>query len=144
MIATMETTTMTGPANGAPEIPVIELVQPMAGFPDLARFALVQVDDTGALCSLTSLEQPGLRFLVVPPATFFPDYTPEVEDTVLTDLGSSSVDDLVVLCVLTAGESLATTTANLAAPVVLDIATHRAVQVVLDDPSLSVATPLIA
>jgi flagellar assembly factor FliW len=144
MIATMETTTMTGPANGAPEIPVIELVQPMAGFPDLARFALVQVDDTGALCSLTSLEQPGLRFLVVPPATFFPDYTPEVEDTILADLGSSSADDLVVLCVLTAGESLATTTANLAAPVVLDIATHRAVQVVLDDPSLSVATPLIA
>ncbi|CUR62166.1 Flagellar assembly factor FliW [metagenome] len=144
MIATMETTTMTGSANGAPEIPVIEMVQPMAGFPDLAHFALVRVDDTGALCSLTSLEQPGLRFLVVPPATFFPNYSPEVEDTILTDLGSSSVDDLVVLCVLTAGESLATTTANLAAPVVLDIATHRAVQVVLDDPSLSVATPLIA
>jgi flagellar assembly factor FliW len=142
MIATMETTTTTPTAT--PEIPVIEMVQPMAGFPDLARFALVRVDDTGALCSLTSLEQPGLRFLVVPPATFFPDYAPEVEDTLLADLGSSSVDDLVVLCVLTAGESLATTTANLAAPVVLDTATHRAVQVVLDDPSLSVATPLLA
>jgi flagellar assembly factor FliW len=140
MIATMETTIPTG----TPEIPVIELVQPMPGFPDLARFALVQVDETGVLCSLTSLEQPGLRFLVVPPAPFFPDYTPEVEDDVLTDLGSSSVDDLVLLCVLTAGESLASTTANLVAPVVLDTATHRAVQVVLDDPGLSVATPLIA
>ncbi|QBX55255.1 flagellar assembly protein FliW [Nocardioides seonyuensis] len=126
------------------EIPVIELVQPMPGFPDLARFALVQVDDAGVLCSLTSLDQPGLRFLVVPPAAFFPDYTPEVEEAVLSELGSESVDDLVVLCVLTAGESLATTTANLAAPVVVDTANHRAVQVVLDDPALSVATPLIA
>lgn len=126
------------------EIPVIELVQPMPGFPDLARFALVQVDDTGVLCSLTSLDQPGLRFLVVPPAAFFPDYTPEVEEAVLSELGSESVDDLVVLCVLTAGESLATTTANLAAPVVVDTETHRAVQVLLDDPALSVATPLIA
>jgi flagellar assembly factor FliW len=139
MIATMETTTPTG----TPEIPVIELVQPMPGFPDLARFALVQVDDSGVLCSLTSLEQPDLRFLVVPPAPFFPDYTPEVEEDVLSDLGSTSVDDLVLLCVLTAGESLASTTANLVAPVVLDTATHRAVQVVLDDPDLSVATPLI-
>jgi flagellar assembly factor FliW len=139
MIATMETTTPTG----TPEIPVIELVQPMPGFPDLARFALVQVDDSGVLCSLTSLEQPGLRFLVVPPAPFFPEYTPEVEEDVLSDLGSTSVDDLVLLCVLTAGESLASTTANLVAPVVLDTATHRAVQVVLDDPDLSVATPLI-
>ena len=140
MIATMETPA----ADTLPEIPVIELVQPMPGFPDLARFALVQVDDAGTLCSLTSLDQPGVRFLVVPPLTFFPDYAPEVEEGVLSELGSASVDDLVVLCVLTAGESLATTTANLAAPVVVDIATQRAVQVLLDDPGLSVATPLIA
>lgn len=140
MIATMETTTTTG----TPEIPVIELAQPLPGFPGLERFALVQVDDDGMLCSLTSLDEPGLRFLVVPPAPFFPDYSPEVDEAVLTDLRSSSIEDLVVLCVLTAGESLASTTANLAAPVVLDTSTRRAVQVVLDDPGLSVATPLIA
>ena len=114
MIATMEDTTLTG----TPEIPVIELVQPMPGFPDLARFALVRVDDTGALCSLTSLDEPGLRFLVVPPATFFPDYAPEVEETILADLGSSSVADLMVLCVLTAGDSLASTTATVSRTVV--------------------------
>lgn len=140
MMATMETMT---PA-GTPEIPVIELAQPMPGFPGRERFALVQVDDAGVLCSLTSLDEPGLRFLVVPPATFFPDYAPEVDETVLAELRSASVDDLIVMCVLTAGESLASTTANLAAPIVLDTTTHRAVQVVLDDPSLSVATPLIA
>ncbi len=127
-----------------PEIPVIELVHPMPGFPELARFALVQVDDDGVLCSLTSLEDPGLRFLVVPPMTFFPDYTPEVDEDVLDDLGTTAVDDLMLLCVLTAGESLATTTANLAAPVVVNTVTNRALQVVLDDPALSVATPLIA
>lgn len=138
-------TTMETPARSvAPEIPVIELVHPLPGFPDLARFALVQVDDTGVLCSLTSLEREGLRFLVVPPVTFFPDYAPEVEEEILSVLGSQSVDDLIVLCLLTAGESLATTTANLAAPVVVDTATHRATQVLLDDPALSVATPLIA
>jgi flagellar assembly factor FliW len=143
MIATMETTMPTG----APEIPVIELAQPLPGFPGRERVAHMEVEqqpDDGVLCSLTSLDDPGLRFLVVPPAPFFPDYSPEVDETVLTDLGSRSADDLVVLCVLTAGDSLASTTANLAAPVVLDVATHRAVQVVLDDPALSVATPLIA
>lgn len=127
-----------------PEIPVITLAHPMPGFPDLERFTLVQVDDDGVLCSLASLDRPGLRFLVVPPVTFFPDYTPEVDEGILTELGSASVDDLVVLCVLTAGESLATTTANLAAPVVVDTVSHRAVQVLLDDPALSVATPLVA
>ncbi len=51
---------------------------------------------------------------------------------------------MLLLCVLTAGDSLATTTANLAAPLLVNTATCRALQVVLDDPSLSVATPLVA
>jgi flagellar assembly factor FliW len=127
-----------------PEIPVIELVHPMPGFPDHSRFALVQLDDDGVLCSLTSLEDPGLRFLVVPPVQFFPDYAPEVDDEAVAALGIDSADDVLVLCVLTAGESLASTTANLAAPVLVNAASCRALQVVLDDPSLSVATPLVA
>lgn len=127
-----------------PEIPVIELVHPMPGFPDRSKFALVQLDDDGVLCSLTSLEEPGLRFLVVPPVRFFPDYAPEVDDETAAELGIRSADDVLVLCVLTAGESLASTTANLAAPVLVNTTTCRAAQVVLDDPKLSVATPLVA
>lgn len=127
-----------------PEIPVIELVHPMPGFPDRSKFALVQLDDDGVLCSLTSLEEPGLRFLVVPPVRFFPDYAPEVDDETAAELGIESADDVLVLCVLTAGESLASTTANLAAPVLVNTTTCRAAQVVLDDPQLSVATPLVA
>ena len=127
-----------------PEIPVIELVNPMPGFPDRSKFALVQLDDDGVLCSLASLEQPDLRFLVVPPGQFFPDYAPVVDDESVSDLGISDVGDVLLLCVLTAGDSLATTTANLAAPLLVNTATCRALQVVLDDPSLSVATPLVA
>jgi flagellar assembly factor FliW len=127
-----------------PEIPVIELVQPMPGFPDHSKFALVQLDEDGVLCSLTSLDEPGLRFLVVPPVRFFPDYAPEVDDEAVADLGIRSADDVLVLCVLTAGSSLSDTTANLAAPVLVNTATRRALQVILDDPKLSVATPLVA
>ena len=46
----------------------------------------MQLDEDGVLCSLTSLEDPGLRFLVVPPGHFFPDYEPEVEDDVAAEL----------------------------------------------------------
>lgn len=140
MITTMSDTLV---SDVVPEIPVIELSQPLPGFPDLSRFALVRLDDDGLLCSLTSLDEPSLRFLVVPPDPFFPDYSPVVDEDLVADLGTSSGEDLMVLCVLTAGDSLADTTANLAAPLVLCTTTNRAVQVVLDDPSLSVATPLL-
>lgn len=132
MIATMQ------------EIPAIELVHPLPGFPEQTRFALVQLDDEGVLCQLRSLEDPNLRFLVVPPVPFFPDYAPEVSDEVVADLQITSAADVVVLLVLNAGESLDTTTANLLAPVLINTVTLRASQVILDDPSLPLAAPLVA
>ncbi|MFL6156641.1 MAG: flagellar assembly protein FliW [Marmoricola sp.] len=126
------------------EIPVIDLVHPMPGFPDRHRFALVALDEDGVLCQLRSLDDPDLRFLVMPPVAFFPDYAPEVGDDVVEDLQIASADDVIVLLVLNAGESLGTTTANLMAPVLVNTATRRASQVILDDPSLPIAAPLVA
>lgn len=127
-----------------PDIPVIEMVHPMPGFPDQQRFALVQLDDDGLLCALRSLDDPDLRFLVVPPTTFFPDYAPVVDDATVADLGISSAEQVLVLVILRAGESLSSTTANLLAPLLVNTATQQACQVVLDDPALSVSTPLVA
>jgi flagellar assembly factor FliW len=127
-----------------PEFPAIELVQPLPGFPDHRRFALVQLDDDGVLCQLRSLVDPSLRFLVMPPVQFFPDYAPEIGDDVVAELRIRSAADVIVLLVLNAGESLDTTTANLLAPVVVNTANLWARQVILDDPSLPLAAPLVA
>jgi flagellar assembly factor FliW len=124
------------------DFPVIDLVHAMPGFPQLRRFALVQLDEDGILCQLRSLEDPALRFLVMSPVTFFPNYAPEVGDDVIADLEIDSPEDVIVLVVLNAGESLATTTANLMAPVLVNRTTRRASQVILDDPTLPIAAPL--
>lgn len=126
------------------EIPIIELVQPMPGFPHLRRFALVQLDDDGLLCALRSIDEPELRFLVVPPTAFFPDYVAEVDEQAVAGLGITASEDALVLVVVNAGATLAESTANLAAPVVVNPATRLAMQVVLDNPALSLATPLVA
>jgi flagellar assembly factor FliW len=129
-------------ADVAVDIPVIELVQPMPGFADQRQFALVQLDEEGVLCSLRSLDDADLRFLVMPPSHFFPDYEPEIDEEVVADLGIDSVEDVLVLVVLNAGDSLASTTANLLAPVLVNVRTRRAAQVILDDTSLDVAVSL--
>lgn len=125
------------------EVPVIEMVRPMPGFPEHRRFALVQLDAGSDLCSLTSLDEAGLRFLVVPPAGFFPDYTPVVDDSVVADLDIDGPSDVLVLVVLNTGSSLAETTANLAAPILVNPRARRAGQVILDEPGLPVAAPLL-
>jgi flagellar assembly factor FliW len=125
------------------DLPVIELVRPMPGFPDLRRFALVRLDDAGDLCRLTSVDQPDLSFLVVPPGRFFPDYAPEVDEDVLADLEIRSADDVLLLVVLNAGTSLTSTTANLAAPVLVNTVSLRGGQIVLD-ADLPLAAPLVS
>jgi flagellar assembly factor FliW len=126
------------------DIPVIEFVHPLLGFPGSSRFALVQVDDSDLLSSLQSLDEPDVQFLVVPPAAFFPDYVPEIDDATAAALGITDAEDVLLLVVLTAGTSLATTTANLLAPVLVDVVGRRACQVVLEDSSWRVDTPLVA
>lgn len=126
-----------------PEFPAIELVHPLPGFPGHRQFALVQLDGEGVLCELQSLEDAGLRFLVVPPVAFFPDYEPVVDDEVVADLEIEAAEEVLALLVLTAGDNLASTTANLLAPILVNTRTRRALQVILDDPALSVTTPLV-
>jgi flagellar assembly factor FliW len=111
-------------------LPTIEFVAPMPGFPDHRRFYLVAIDDSGLVYSLTSADDPELRFLVIPPPPFYPDYTPEISDEALSVLGVDEADRLLLL-VVTAGETLQETTANLMAPIVVDKDSRRAVQTVL-------------
>jgi flagellar assembly factor FliW len=125
------------------ELPVLEFVAPMPGFPAQRRFVLVQMDDAGLLYSLTSIDSPELRFLVVPPAPFFADYEVEVDDESLVALGLPDAEDLLVLVVLTAGETPAETTANLMAPIVVAQSSRRAVQLVLGGSGLPVRAPLL-
>lgn len=127
-----------------PELPVITMTRPVPGFPQLDRFALVQLDEDGVLCALRSVDEPEMRFLVVSAVSFFPDYAPVVDDATVAELGIESVEDVLVLVVLSAGTSLAETTANLLAPILVNTRTLSAAQVILDDPALQLAAPLVA
>lgn len=123
-------------------LPTLEFVGPIAGFPQHRNFVLVDLDASGLLCSLQSLEDPNLRFLVLPPAPFFADYEPELTDDWAEQLEITSADEALVLLIVTAGESAADATANLLAPVVINLRTRRAAQVVLEDASLPLRAPL--
>lgn len=124
--------------------PVVELVRPLLGFPSARRFSLAQLSDDGSLYAMRAVADADLRFLLAPAGRFFPDYAPVVDDTVVDELGIRTADDVLVLVLLTAGSSLASTTANLLAPVLVNVHTNQAVQVVLDDPTLPLHAPLVA
>jgi flagellar assembly factor FliW len=127
------------------EIPVLEFVSPMPGFPDHRQFVLVRVHEEGVLYGLTSVSDPDLRFLVVPPAPFFPDYEPEIDDESLSALRATDSDasKLAILLVVTAGDTAGSSTANLMAPIIVNESNRTACQLVLggDWPIRAVLMP---
>src|SRR3546814_12236682 len=84
------------------------------------------------LCELRSLDHEDLRFLVITPGQFFDGYEPVLGDEDVNLLGLTSAEEALVLLVLKPGESLASPTANLVAPIVAYTTTRRAAQVLLD------------
>ena len=129
------------------ELPELTFVRPLPGFGDLRRFVLVDLEPPGdhpadegdgaepVLFELRSLEDPAVRFLVAAPAAFFPDYAFELDETECAALGLESESDALVLVLLTvgqdSGEHATPTTANLLAPVVVNVGTRAAAQVIL-------------
>jgi len=126
------------------DIPTLEMVQPLVGFPERRRFALARLDELGVICDLRSLDDPDLRFVVMPPTPFCEDYAPEIDESVADQLGAADASDLIALVVVTLGDSPADATANLLAPVLVNHRTRRAGQFVLDDAALPLRAPLLA
>ncbi len=125
-------------------VPTIEFVAAMPGFPDRRKFVLVRLDDEGLLYALTSIDDPGLRFLVAPPVPFFPDYAPEIDDETLDLLNVHDPERLLILLVVTASEGSGEVYANLLAPIIIDRESRRAIQAVLTGSGLPIRAKLTA
>ena len=115
-----------------PDLLEITLVGGLAGFSQGERYALVEVSPTSPLFRLCSLDEPGLDFLVAPPAVFFSDYAPEIDDASAARLELVDAEDALLLVVLTVGEDAGSATANLMAPIVINARTRQAAQVIVE------------
>ena len=104
------------------------------------RFRLI---DSVPLLFLESETNPELSFLLLPVALIDPDYRLVLspEDRAIIDASSES--DLLCLAVITVAEN-SPPTANLLAPVVVNLDCSRAVQAVRSDAAYSHKYPLMA
>lgn len=120
---------------------LIEIPEGILGFPGSTHFALISAEDSGVYAWLQSTDRPELSFLVMVPAPFFPDYEPDIPDEDCVALGLVDPEDAQVLCLVTIQE--VSVTANLLGPLVLNVATRQARQVVLADHRLTTAEPVV-
>ncbi|MST32777.1 flagellar assembly protein FliW [Acidimicrobiaceae bacterium USS-CC1] len=127
-------------------MPVLSTIRFPQGIPGFGTLREARCEPWGGDESpfvLLSAEEPSVRFVVAPPHIFFPDYRPEVPADIRADLALADGEGLL-LVILTLGSGPADTTANLLGPLVVNPATGRARQAVLNAAEWSPRTPLLA
>lgn len=110
----------------------------LPGFPDCTQFVVLDHDRDTPLKWLQCVDRTEVAFLIVEPEQVLSSYELVVPEPVLNQLGWTEGDDpnhvaaFVILHM--EGDQL---TANLRAPIVVNIAKRRAHQLILEDSSIS-------
>lgn len=113
--------------------------QGLVGFPDRTRFMLIQHDPESPFHWLQSVEDGNLAFLVADPAIFVKDYAPEMPDATAEFLElKEDTPRLVYTIVNIPRGQTSEMTINLAGPIIVNVETGEATQVILEDDSYSI------
>jgi len=101
----------------------------LLGFPDLARYCLLQPCDDALFFWLQSVDEPSLAFVVTDPALFVADYSAPIRPEQMESMGLSSLDDAQVFVIVNKVNE--TLTGNLQGPLVINTLNRTGEQLVL-------------
>jgi flagellar assembly factor FliW len=115
----------------------------LPGLPaELTRFEIIALAQEAPFFFLQSRQDYQTGFILVNPFALFPDYEFDLPEEDARALGIERPEKAAVFCIVNAGRGLQDATVNLLAPVVLNVASGNAAQVVLNDGRYSIRHPL--
>lgn len=105
------------------------------GFLDEKKFVILPISNNQIFSVMQSVSTPLLAFVIVNPFDFFQGYEFKLEDSIVGELSIQTEKEVLVYSILTCKNPFKNTTANLQAPVVINISNHKAKQVILNNPN---------
>ena len=116
----------------------ITIPQGILGFPQYTKYCLVDAADDTLILWLQSVENPDIAFPVLEPKIYKPEYTARLSAAELRELKMDSVNGAAVFSILTIPEDVMQMSANLKAPLVINLKAQVGKQVVLQENEYSI------
>lgn len=117
---------------------IITIPQGILGFPEIKRYCLVDPGDDVLILWLQAMEDSYISFPVLEPKVFKPDYTAHLSATELKEINLGNINQSAVFSVLTIPDDITQMSANLKAPIVLNLKEQFAKQVILQESEYSI------
>lgn len=113
----------------------------MIGLPNLKKFIVMPNKKKGPLFWIQSVDEPDFAFVLTDPTNFFLDYSviPDASDLQFLQTDQDNSCFVLVVVTVPADQKI---TLNLAAPILFEPATNRAIQIILEKTKYSTKTPL--
>lgn len=123
---------------------VIHFPEGLIGFEEYTDFVILDITDCAPFKSMLSVREGGPDFVVIEPMLVFDDYAPLVAELPLDSPESDiSPDDVVLLSIVTLSDRPEQVTVNLRGPILLNLRTRSARQVVIPDDRCRTKVPLL-
>lgn len=112
---------------------IITFPDGVLGFPELRRYCLVDPGDDTLILWLQSLEDANVAFPVLEPKIYKSDYVVKLSAQELKQLKLDNINQSIVFTILTIPREVMNMTANLKAPIVVNLKEQVGRQVVLQE-----------
>jgi flagellar assembly factor FliW len=126
-----------------PDDKVITFKEGLPGFPQIHRFAVIELEELKPFQYLQALEDTPIALFIINPFMVDPTYKFRLADSDMLDLNSKNSTELAVFTVVTIPEDPSQATINLMAPIVINEKDRCGKQVILLESGYSVRHPLI-
>ena len=121
---------------------IISFNEGILGFGKLHKFVLLDDPNDEIFAWLQSCEDPGIAFPVLEPELFTTDYKIKLSKNELELLNLESLAGSRLFSIVTIPQDVTKMTANLKAPIVINVKERIARQCVLQDNKLAIAEPI--
>src|SRR3954447_20365214 len=105
---------------------IIHFEKGIPGFPSETKFVQIPLTEDGLFQVLQSISSPDIGFITTDPFFFKKDYDFSIEDSVVESLEFQNEKDVKVIVIITAQEPFNYSTANLQAPVIINMVNRKA------------------
>lgn len=117
------------------EMEIIHFEKGIPGLEEYKKFIISKVEETNLYC-LQSIEEKNIALLLILPWDHVKDYEIVLSDEEIKELDIKSHEDVLVYNVITVREDKIT--ANLLAPIIINVKNNKGKQIILNDKKYSI------
>ena len=126
-----------------PEDKIITFKEGLPGFPQIHRFAILELEELKPFQYLQALDDPPIALFMINPFLVDPTYEFRLTDSDMEDVNSKNSTELAVYAVRLFRRIPSQATINLMAPIVINDRDRCGKQVILHESKYSVKHPLL-